>query len=955
MAGFRCRPKPVAAIYVLFPLHCFRALDTARVTTLRQSIHALSVDDVYRALGTVSAGLSPAEAERRLAEYGRNSIPEAPGQPLVLTFLANFTNAMAWLLWAGGAVAILAGQPPLAIAIWSVNVINGVFSFWQEYRAEKATAALRRLLPLNARVVRGGLEQRVAADQLVPGDVLLLTEGDHISADARLVAVADLKVDESTLTGESESRLKIAGKLAHAGGTRADLRNLAFAGTSVVAGAGKAVVFATGLDTEFGRIAQLTQNLGEEPSPLQKELVRTTKIITFLAVGIGLVFFALAKVLAGVTLYASFVFAMGIIVAFVPEGLLPTVTLALAMGVQRMARRHALIKRLSAVETLGCTTVICTDKTGVLTKNEMTVRDMWLPGHRLMIRGAGYAPEGQILFEGQPLPKPVDGDLRLMLLAASLCNDARLLPPDGETPHWVVLGDPTEAALRVAALDGGLDPDSEVLFSPRIVELPFDSRRKRMSTVHQLEGGRVAYVKGAPKEVLDLCARVRIDCVEHDMCDGMRAEIIAVNDEYARGALRVLAIAERRLPDGLTKLTPETVERDLTFLGLMAMMDPPRPEVLDAVAKCHQAGIRIVMITGDYGLTAESIARAAGITRNPHPRIVTGAELSSLDDAGLEVVLADDVIFARVAPEDKLRVVGVLQRLGHIVAVTGDGVNDAPALKKGDIGVAMGVTGTDVARESADMILTDDNFASIVNAVEEGRAVYDNIRRFAMYVLTSNVAEAVPFIALLFSRGGIPLPLTVMQVLSVDLGTDMLPAIGLGAEAPEAGVMERPPRSRSQPLLSAGLLRKVLYFGLIEALAGMSSYFFLNWMHGWPNVPLAAEGSDIYRMATTMTLAGIVAGQMGAVFGYRTDRVSIFSVGVASNGLVLAGVVLEVVLLAFWSYVPPVQAIFNTAPLSAVDWLFALSWAPVMLGAHELRKAMVRRTRQRRRFQSLPA
>ena len=919
-------------------------LDVKCITaTSFEEIHTLAVEDVYPALGSSVTGLAALEAERRLAQHGPNAIPEAPGQSLILTFLANFTNAMALLLWVGGVVAILAGQPQLAIAIWMVNVINGTFSFWQEYQAERATAALRRLLPNYARVLRNGQEQRVPAEQLVPGDVLLLSEGEHISADARLVAVAELRVDESTLTGESEPRTKIAGRLAKSSVARADLRNLAFAGTSVVAGTGKAVIFATGSNTEFGRIAHLTQSMGEEPSPLQKELIRATKIITLLAVGIGLLFFVLAVALAGVTLYASFVFTMGIIVAFVPEGLLPTVTLALAMGVQRMAARHALIKRLSAVETLGCTTVICTDKTGVLTKNEMTVRDMWLPGHRLMIHGEGYAPGGQIFCEGRPLAKPVDGDLRLMLLAASLCNDARLLPPDGDTPHWVVLGDPTEAALRVVALDGGLDPDAEVLRTPRLVELPFDSGRKRMSTIHpRPEGGRIAYVKGAPKEVLDLCARVRVDGAERPLSDEMRSEIVAVNDDYARGALRVLAVADRPLPNDLVELTSETVERDLCFLGLMAMMDPPRPEVLEAVAKCHQAGIGVVMITGDYGLTAESIARASGISRGAHPRIVTGSELGSMDDSSLEKVLAGEVIFARVAPEDKLRVVSALQQMGHIVAVTGDGVNDAPALKKADIGVAMGMSGTDVARESADMILTDDNFASIVNAVEEGRAVYDNLRRFAAYVLTSNVAEAVPFIALLFSRGAIPLALTVMQVLSVDLGTDMLPAIGLGNEPAEAGVMSRPPRSRHDPLLSPALLRKVLGFGLIEALAGMSCYLFVNWTHGWPGLPLAPDGTAVYHMATTMTLAGIVAGQIGAVFGYRTDRASIFSVGFFSNRLVLAGVAVEVMLLMVWSYVPPVQLIFNTAPLPLVDWLFAFAWAPIMLAVHEARKLLVR-------------
>jgi potassium/sodium efflux P-type ATPase len=633
-------------------------------------------------------------------------------------------------------------------------------------------------------VVRDGQEQRILAEGLVPGDIMLLAEGDHISADARLVQADELRCDQSTLTGESHPVRKTGDAVLLTDLSRPELPNLVFAGTSVAAGTGKAVVFATGMNTEFGKIANLTQSVGDEPSPLQKEMERVTKMVTILAVGIGIFFFVLAIVLANVELAASFIFALGMIVAFVPEGMLPTVTLSLAMGVQRMVKRHALVKRLSAVETLGCTTVICTDKTGTLTQNEMTVRALWVAGRRLTVTGVGYAPEGQILDQGKPVSNPVGDDLRQLLLAAAHCNNARLVPPNDESNRWTVLGDPTEAALRVAALKGNLDLEGEAHRRPRQRELPFDSRRKRMSTIHRDLSGRVAYIKGAPREVLALCTHVYTNGQAEPLSTEMRERILAANDDYARGGLRVLAVAQRELPDSLSSssdFTQETVERDLTFIGLMAMMDPPRPEVAEAVDKCHHAGIRIVMITGDYGLTAETIARRIGIIHSDSSCVITGADLEAMTDEALKEALQGEVLFARVAPEHKLRVVQALQELGQIVAVTGDGVNDAPALKKADIGVAMGIAGTDVANEASDMILTDDNFASIVSAIEEGRTVYNNIRKFAVYVFNSNMAEAVPFAVFLFSRGLIPLPLTVMQVLAIDLGTDMVPAIGLGA------------------------------------------------------------------------------------------------------------------------------------------------------------------------------
>ncbi|MFN8485044.1 MAG: cation-transporting P-type ATPase [Anaerolineae bacterium] len=921
----------------------------------QQDFAGLPIARVYEALQTSPGGLSQAEASARLERYGPNTIQEVKGRPLLLRFLGHFTHLMALLLWVGGAMAFIGQMPQLGWAIWAVVVINAVFSFAQEYKAERATAALKQLLPAYARVIRDGQEARIPAEELVPGDVILLAEGDHISADARLVDEAELRVDQSTLSGESNPVRKTSEAVVNGNLARVEMPNLVFAGTNAAAGTGRAVVTATGMSTEFGKIAHLTQSVGEDTSPLQREINRTTRIVTVMAVSIGIVFFALSILLVHRPLTEGFIFAVGMVVAFVPEGLLPTVTLSLAMGVQRMADRHALIKKLSSVETLGSCTVICTDKTGTLTQNEMTVRSVWLDSQALPVTGVGYEPQGRV--ESPPVgpQTPAAADIRALAVAAGLCNNARLLPPNGDSPRWSVLGDPTEAALRVLAPKADVDLDAEARQTPRLREIPFDSRRKRMSTVHGGAGReRVVYTKGAPKEVLALCARVLWQGQERVLDDSLRHDVMAANDTYARDGLRVLAVARRILPTDLPTYTAETTEQDLTFLGLVAMMDPPRPEVTDAVERCRHAGIRIIMVTGDYGLTAESIARRIGIIQGAQPRIVTGAELDALDDDALRAALKTEVIFARVAPEHKLRVVALLREMGHVVAVTGDGVNDAPALKRADIGVAMGVTGTDVAKEAADMILTDDNFASIVNAIEEGRAVYANIKRFTTYIFTSNVPEAWPFIAQIML--GIPLPMTVMQVLAVDLGTDMLPALALGTEKPEPGVMDRPPRKTEDRLIDRRLLaRALLWLGSLETVLAFTAYFVMWWTNGYHdllNLPrvdllpyaerLALPSGQVYILATTIFFASVVCGQVGAAYACRTERASVFSHGLFSNRFLLLGIAFELSLAWVLMVVPFFQRIFELGPLPWQYWLLIIFWAPIVFLAEEGRKAIMR-------------
>ncbi len=908
-------------------------------------LSGLSIPDVYAELDSSPQGLTGEEASARRLLHGPNILRETAGTPIVLKFTANFTHIMALLLWAGGAIAFAAGMPQLGVAVWLVNVINGIFSFWQEFKAEKALAALRRMLPVQALVLREGKEMQSPAEDLVPGDILVLTEGSRICADARLVEVADLMVDQSTLTGESRPVHKRAEPL-NPEESRSPLgQNLIYAGTAVTSGNGYAVISATGMDTEFGRIAQLTQSLGKEQSPLQKEIAVVTRVITLVAIGAGLVFYVLALFLANMGPAGSFIFALGMIVAFVPEGLLPTVTLALAMGIQRMARRNAIVKRLSAVETLGCATVICTDKTGTLTKNEMSVKELWLPNRQLEVTGTGYAPEGQILEKGSPVSARADTDLSDLLLTYALCNNARLVPSAQHPGQSGILGDPMEASLLTVALKAGLDLDAETARAPRLFELPFDTHLRRMCVCRRVDGAVHALVKGAPVEVAKLCATLRSGGQDVPLTEALRLEIEQAANGLARRGYRVLAAARCVLADQSGKPDWASLEHQPAFLGLAAIFDPPRPEVPEAIAKCRRAGIRAIMITGDHGLTAASIAKGIGLTGDGPVRIISGDEVDASTAAELKEALGQEVVFARATPECKLRVVRLLQELGHVVAVTGDGVNDAPALKKADIGVAMGLTGTDVAKEAADMILTDDNFASIVNAIEEGRAVYANIKKFTCYIFTSNMPEAVPFILHAMSGGRIPLALTVMQILAVDLGTDIVPALALGVEPPEPDIMDRPPRDLKEHVITWPLLVKAYVFlGGFQALAAMAAFYFMYWTsdHVWQWLDLPAEGT-LYQAATAMTLACIVTTQIGNLFTQRSESLSCLRVGFTTNRMVWIGVVSELALVSLIIYLPGLRPVFGVAPFPLENWLFLLACAPLLLLVDEVRKVFVRR------------
>lgn len=929
------------------------------------AVWRLTPDEVYAELDTAPGGLSPPEAARRLADLGPNVLPTKVGRPLVFRFLDQLTSLFALMLEVAAALVFVAAllstgasrqdNMNVTIAIIGVVLLNAVIGFFQEYRAEKATEALQKLVPATAKVLRDGEVAVVAAADLVPGDILLLDEGDSISADARLIQQFELSTINIALTGESDAVRKTADPIVAEESAAINMPNLIFMGTSVASGTAQAVVFATGLRTEFGRIFSLTAGVSEERSPLMREIDVMARTVSSIAAVCGVALFFMGKSL-GLEWVGALLFALGVMVALVPEGLPATLSVALAVGVQRMAKAKALIKKLAAVETLGCTTVVCTDKTGTLTKAEMTVKTLYVNGEALEVTGAGYEPTGEFVVGGEAL-STAEARRRLerLLRAMTFCNDAKLLAPKDDQ-GWRVVGDPTEGSLLVVARKVGFDLTRELAERPKIYELPFESGRKRMSVVHAEKDGHRAYVKGAPSETVGRCTRVCLDGEIVPIDDEWRVRIVAQNDEMSRQALRVLAVCERDLPTSLTDYDPETVETDLTFLGLVGMIDPPRPEVSAAVDQALAAGLRIIMVTGDYGLTAEAIARRIGIVRGDRlVRVITGVDLDQMteDDLKRELAAPQDVLFARVAPEHKMEVVSALKDMGEIVAVTGDGVNDAPALKKADIGVAMGLTGTDVSREAATMILLDDSFASIVKAVEQGRGVYANVKKMVTYIFSHNMAELFPFV--FATLAGVNLvPLGALQVLAIDLGSDVLPGLALGTEDPEPGVMARPPRSRKERLMSRATLARVAYIGVIQSAFAVSGFLYVLLSHGWT----WGDGSWmdpanphylVYREALTMTQAAIVAGQFANGFGCRTEERSLLSAGLLTNPFLVGSGVVGLGIMAAIAYVPFLQDVFKTAPLTAGDWLFMGVAAVALFLAEEARKWVVRRRLAARR------
>jgi sodium/potassium-transporting ATPase subunit alpha len=888
-------------------------------------IDQLTAEQALASLGTTADGLSAAEAVRRLGEFGPNQVQRVARTPLLVRLLREFTHFFAVILWiAAGLAAYAAARDPgqgmgtLAVAIVGVILVNGVFSFWQEYRAERALAALEKLLPHRINVFRDGQVELRQANELVPGDLVALEAGSLVPADCRLIESFGLVVNNATVTGESVPVQRNA--LPSTDHSLLQSTNVVLAGTSIVAGEARAVVYATGRHTEFGRIAHLTQSAREVSFPLQDEIRLLSRLVALLALALGAVFFLIGLAIP-LSLWQNLLFAIGIIVANVPEGLLPTVTLSLAMGAQRMARRNVLIRHLPAVETLGAATVICTDKTGTLTQNRMSPQRAFLGGRWLDAADAGRSQPREMLYERFA---------QCLLLCHSLT--ASSTSPSG----WE--GDPTEVGLaQLGRRMLGEAPDW-----PLADEIPFDSDRKRMSKLFRAPEGPLLLVKGALESLLPLASSIHTEegVVPADAAANRR--YAEAQDEMARSGLRVLAIGYRQVKQDCPR---EQLEQELVLAGLVGLADPPRPEVPAALARCHAAGIRVIMVTGDHPVTALGIGRQIGLICTEHPRVIVGDHLTRMSDNQLQLALdAPEILFARASADHKLRIAKALQRKGHIVAMTGDGVNDAPALRQANIGIAMGVSGTDVTRETADMVLADDNFASIVAAIEEGRAVFENIRKFLTYILTSNIPEVVPYLAFVLFR--IPLPLTIIQILAVDLGTDLVPALALGAEPPDPEIMQRPPRRRKERLVTWPLVaRAYLWLGLWEAAAAMLAFSCVLTAAGWTYGQRITRGDTlwpVYIQATTACLAAIVVAQIVNLFLCRSDRQSAWRIPLRANPLLLVGIGVELVTILVIVYTPLGNALFGTSPLPLWAWLIGVPVALAMFAAEEGRKWLVR-------------
>ena len=902
---------------------------------------SLPINEVFEDLNTSENGLTSQEAKLRLKKFGYNKLSEKRQVPFIYKFIRNLKDLFGILLLVAAVLSYISGSPELALIILTVVFVNIFVSIFQEARAEKAMETLKSWMPEYAKVFRDGELKKISVREIVPGDIVQLEEGDRVPADARLLEVFDLWTNNVPLTGESEPQPRVAEPVKVVEKAYLYAPDLVFMSTSVAKGQGKAVVYSTGMETQFGKIASLTQTIKEADSPLQKEIALTAKYDFIIAVVVGTVFFVVSYGILHASVQASFLFMIGVMVACVPEGLQVTVSSALAINVLKMVKQHVLVKRLSAVQTLGSVTVICTDKTGTITKGEMTVNKLWVKDRIIEVSGLGYMPAGDFTINGQPLKEGETKSLDKLLEIAALCNGAKIDPPTDRNKNWSVIGDPTDGALLVAALKYGQSIEELIAEKPTIDILPFSFERKRMSTVHELNGNVLIYTKGAPRNILDLCKEVFVDGKIEDLTQANMNWIETRIHEFANEGLRVIAFAYKQIPKCDYKKNEET-EKDLIFVGLAGMRDPPRKEVKNAVQKAKQAGIKTVIITGDYGPTAQAIAQEVGIVDREFTQVIRGVDLEDLDDnAIVDEVKKGNVIFARVSPEQKLRIVKVLKKSGEVVAVTGDGANDAPSLKEADIGVAMGASGTDVAREAADIVLLNDSFATIVKAVESGRAIYENIRKFIVYVFSHNWAELIPYV--LYAVLAIPLPLLVVQVLAIDLAIDVIPSLALSREPPEAGIMQEPPRSIKERLFTRRVFGRSLYIGIIIAIGAMIGCISAWTAGGWQFGQSLASNSPVYIKGVTMTFAGIVVAQAGNVLACRTSKQSIFKTSLKTNKWIIAGIVSQISILAVLLYVPVLQHVFGTTALGVTDWIYLISLALIVVFAEEIRKFLSRR------------
>jgi Ca2+-transporting ATPase len=906
----------------------------------KPAFHTMAPEQVLAALGTGPAGLDRDAAQARLLRHGPNEL--TPGKKISVwsILLRQFTNLLIVILLAAAAISFFLGERLDAYVILAIVLACVGLGFFQEYRAEKAAAALQKLAAPVATVVRDGEEQAIPAREVVPGDLLVLHTGDRVAADGRLLEEINLKADEALLTGESTASGKKLAAVADPDLAVADRKCMVFGGTVITYGRGRAVVTATGMDTEFGKIARMLQDVAEHKTPLEARMGTIGRVLSVicLAVAVGA---SLLGVLRGHSWLEMLIWGITLAVAAVPESLPAVVTGALAIGTTRMARKNAIVKRLPAVETMGCTTVICTDKTGTLTKNEMTVRHLFLDGELVDVSGTGYDPSGSFTIGGAAVSPGDHPVLAEIARIAILCNDAVLTETNG---NWTVRGDPTEGALLVLGRKAGLDPEALLREFPRVAEIPFSSDIKRMSTFHQEPAGVLMCVKGAQEGLL-LRAPMMLTAVgERSISTEDREAIQKQAAAMAHEALRVLGLAYRRLP-AVPDLESDAADPELVWVGLVGMIDPARPEVRQAVNQCRQAGIRVIMITGDHPVTASAVAREVGLIppgKKSHA-VITGPELNKLSDPELKEALREVRVFARVAPEHKLRLVDILKEQGEVVAMTGDGVNDAPALKRADIGVAMGITGTEVTKETAAMILADDNFATLVAAVEEGRAIFDNIKKYLVFLLSCNLSEILVLTGAFFL--GLPLPLIALQILWVNLTTDGLPALALGVDPKAPDIMSRPPRPQAEGVFSptVNALLAVIALYLTAILIPMFGYYY-HW-NPWG----LSDPEMVLTEAQTMVFITLVLMQLVNAFNCRSDHLSLFTVGVFGNRFLILAVLASLGMMVMVIEWAPLSRLFHTTPLRWQDWLLAASLSLTLVPVVELTKWIVRRRGRSRR------
>lgn len=927
--------------------------------------HALSIEEVLRILKTdPQTGLTSEEAKRRLDEYGPNELQEKPPPTFWERLWNQLTDFVVLILLVSAVISVLLGDWIEAAAIMAIVVLNATIGVVQESKAEEALAALKKMAAPEAHVIRDGHRVMVPARELVPGDIVLLEAGTIIPADLRLIESMNLKIEEASLTGESVPVNKYADRQLPEDAGLGDRRNMAYMSTVVTYGRGVGVVVATGMETEIGHIAELIQSVEEEDTPLQKkldELGKTLGIASLATCGLVFVVGVARPLITGeevadwvAYIKEFFILAVSLAIAAVPEGLPAVVTICLALGMQEMVKRHALIRSLPAVETLGSAMVICSDKTGTLTQNQMTAVRVWADGKECAITGRGYQPEGGFELEGNAVEPDAQPALAATLWGGALCNDAMLEKDGPDGAEYRMVGDPTEGAMVVAAAKAGYWRDELQKRLPRVNEIPFDSERKRMTTIHKVgEGARgkwlpvplsgapyVAVVKGAPDLILDRCAYIMTADGVQPMTTELRQRILDANAAMASQALRVLAVAYRPLNSVPEEPKPDDIEQDLVFLGLEGMIDPARPEVLPAVRRAQGAGLRTIMVTGDYPATAAAIAKEIGILRPGH-EIVSGQELETMSDEELARRIDNIDVFARVAPHHKMRIVAALRERGNVVAMTGDGVNDAPALKQADIGVAMGITGTDVTKQTADMVLTDDNYVSIVSAIEQGRVIYSNIRKFVYFLLSCNVAEImILFLSTLF---GWSAPLTAIQLLWLNLLSDGAPALALGMEKGDPDIMDRPPRPPDEPVIN-----REMTVGVIVQTVAITVTVLLAYRLGL-NVFAGQEHTDPQQTAETMAFVTLVMSELLRAYTSRSERYPLWKLGIFTNKYMQYAVGFSVLLLLAVVYlpVPAIREIFNTTPLTLREWLVMLPLIFLPSIAAEVQKAIVFNRRNR--------